>query len=585
MKQGNVSHENEEPGKRNKPRKMYLWITAILLFCVLIGIAILYLTRIPGGEEQQVLQSQEEDAETGSIVEADNKAAPIPAPTAAPVETSQIDKNKEPEASVSNLPTDEPEPVPTETAVQDNIYISNLPVIYIDTANAQAVTSKVNYIDATARIYGAKDLGGASLYEGSLRIRGRGNSTWMAPKKPYKIKLEKKADLFHMGEHKDWILLANYYDQSLMRNMLAFGMADKMGFPASDYVSVDLVMNGTYAGNYLLCRPVEITKDLIEIQDWEKTAEQLAELLVASDQSLAPKKKELEEALSTDLSWITDKTFRFQEVTYLVSDYIDLPDITGGYLLELDDTYDEVSKFKTASGQPIMFKSPEYAATNKEMLTYVQEYIQAFEDAVRSEDFSAEYKGARIRYSELADMETLVDFWILTEVFGNLDSMFKSTYMYKDIDGKLKFGPIWDFDLCAGGSMVIEFKDYAETWQTLYRRLSPAQGEQWYRYLLGDTEFRKLVYNRYHSIRATLIEDIIRTEGVIDQLEAELSESGQANLEVWPTNSFWNRSTQVPKYEDKVEEVRDWMKRHIAWLDLQFETYEAFCSSLGFPAE
>lgn len=462
-------------------------------------------------------------------------------------------------------------------------YYSNLPVIYIDTENGQAITSKEVYVKAKAKIMGIGSELNTALYDGDIKIRGRGNSTWFAPKKPYRIKLDKKTDLFGMGNNKDYVLLANYYDLSLMRNMIAFDFAKKLGFDVTEFQSVDLVLNGVYEGNYLLCEQTEIAKDRVDIFDWEDAAEDIAKAAAKSIPSLQNMADELEDALVENLTWATSGSFTFQGVTIKISDYYDLPNITGGYLLELDDTYDEISQFKTKSGQPIMIKSPEYAKTNQEMFNYIQSYVQAFEDAVRSNDFHATFNGQRVHYSDLFDMDSLVDFWIITEVFGNLDSMFKSTYMYKDVDGLMKMGPLWDWDLCAGGSMVIEFRDYTQTWQTLYRQLSPAQGQQWYRYLIKDPEFLQKAYDRYHSIRNTLIEDLIRNGGVIDQFAAYLAQSGQLNLEKWPSNNMWwpMPNPQVPKYEDKVAEVKNWMNNHITWLDQQFTSFARLRSSLG----
>ena len=166
------------------------------------------------------------------------------------------------------------------------------------------------------------------------------------------------------------------------------------------------------------------------------------------------------------------------------------------------------------------------------------------------------------------------------EVFGNLDCVL-GTYMYKDVDGLMKMGPLWDWDLC-GGSMVIEFRVILRPGRP-YRQLSPAQGQQWYRYLIKDPEFLQKAYDRYHSIRNTLIEDLIRNGGVIDQFAAYLAQSGQLNLEKWPSNNMWwpMPNPQVPKYEDKVAEVKNWMNNHITWLDQQFTSFARLRSSLG----
>jgi hypothetical protein len=507
-----------------------------------------------------------------------------------PIQTPTSTPTSKPTLKPTSKPTSKPTPIPTSAVVTNTptpTVQGNLPVISINTERNQAVTSKENYIAATAQIQDSqtKDL----VYDGNIQIRGRGNSTWMVPKKPYRIKLSKKTNLFGMGENKDWVLLANYYDQTVMRNMMAYHFGREMGFGAPDYQSVDVIMNGSYAGNYLLCENTQLGKDRVPIFDWEKAAEDIAQAIAKSNFSLSKEADSMKKALKTNLEWASSGTFTYHNTVFKIADYYDVPAITGGYLLELDDTYDEISKFKTASKQPIMFKSPEYANTNQAMMKYMQSYLQAFENAVRSSDFHTTYEGKRVHYSDLVDMDSLVDFWIITETFSNLDSMFKSTYMYKDINGKLVMGPLWDWDLCAGGSMVVEYSDYTQTWQTLYRKLSAAQGDQWYRYLIKDPVFLQKAYDRYHSIRTTLIADLLGNQGTIEQMQTYLTRSGQENLKLWPSNGIGfgfgpgtnQGMTQIPVYSDKVKELKTWLNKHITWLDRQFSGYDTLRSSLG----
>ena len=468
----------------------------------------------------------------------------------------------------------------TETS---QMYLSKLPVIYINTDRGQPIFTKTVFVDATMKIQGNDRYSSNAVpfYDGPMQIRGRGNSTWMVEKKPYRIKLDKSTDLFGMGKSKDFVLLANYYDHTLMRNTIAYDVASNMGFDAMKSIPVGLIMNGAYVGNYVLTEQIKVAKGRVPIFDWEEAAKDIAKSIGKRDQTLKEEIDKLENALKINLSWVTKGTFTYKEKDYNIADYYQVPDIKGGYLLELDHTYDEISKFRTTSGQPIMFKSPEYAKTNEEMFQYVKSYLQAFEDAVTANDYYVSFQEKKVHYSELFDMNSLVDFWILTEVFGNLDSMFKSTYMYQDIGGLFKMGPIWDFDLSAGGSSVIEFQDYTQSWQTTYRRLSPAQGKQWYRNLIKDPYFVLKSYERYHSIRETLIEDMVKEGGTIDMQEEYLKEAGNSNMKQWPSNSFWNNGNTSITYTERVDELRKWLSRHIEWLDKQFETMDTLLQSLG----
>ena len=96
------------------------------------------------------------------------------------------------------------------------MFFSKLPVVYINTENGAPIVSKEDYINAQLIIQGNETYNSdtTTLYNGVTEIRGRGNSTWGQPKKPYKLKLDKKTDVFGMGKNKHWVLLANYMDES-----------------------------------------------------------------------------------------------------------------------------------------------------------------------------------------------------------------------------------------------------------------------------------------------------------------------------------------------------------------------------------
>ena len=348
------------------------------------------------------------------------------------------------------------------------LYFSKLPVVYIDTEGGQAITSKENYIDADLRVQGNDQYNSSKqLYNGKTEIRGRGNSTWSQPKKPYRLKLDNKTDMFGMGEgtkSKHWVLLANYLDESLMRNTLAYDMSGEMGMEHLSTVWVEVVMNGEHVGNYQFCENVRVDEDRVDIFDWESYCEDAAAVIA---EATGLDEDDLAEYMAEgSMQWITSGSFAFDGRTYKLSDYesallemtaedygYELSSIgelssliTGGYILELDEYYDEVSKFRTNSNQPIMFKNPEYVYTNTDMMSYVQTYVQAFENAVQSADYTAAYDGNTVHYSELYDFDELIDYWLVTEIFYNEEINKKSTYMYKPVDEKMIMGPIWDMD-------------------------------------------------------------------------------------------------------------------------------------------
>ena len=97
---------------------------------------------------------------------------------------------------------------------------TGLPVVYVDTEDEKEVVSKEDYLKAVFKINGMGRFG--DLEEVPCSVRGRGNTTWTWPKKPYLIKFDKKQSIFGLPKHKRWILLANFMDRTLMRNLIAY---------------------------------------------------------------------------------------------------------------------------------------------------------------------------------------------------------------------------------------------------------------------------------------------------------------------------------------------------------------------------
>lgn len=442
----------------------------------------------------------------------------------------------------------------------DELYFSTLPVVYIDTENQAAVTSKETYINAQLFIQGNDTYKpeNTTLYKGATEIKGRGNSTWGLPKKPYKLKLDKKTDLFGFGKNKHWVLLANYYDTTFLRNKLSYDLSGAMGMPYMQSVLTDVVFNGQYIGNYQLCEQIRIDKQRVNILDWEEEAKNAAEAIAAANQFGKKEADALSTQMEENLAWVTSNQVTFQGTAYTISDYYQIKDIDGGYLLELDSNMDEVSKFTTDKQQPIMFKSPEFVNTNSEMFNYVKGYIQAFEDAVYADDHTVIYQGDKKHYSELFDIDSLADYWIINEIFFNEDAMKKSTYLYKDSGELFKMGPVWDMDWSSGATQSAATA--TDQWHTLYFSMN-AQQWQWYKELVKDPYFLKQAQNRYWQIRDNLIQDMLDS---IDPTAAEINDSAQASLTLWGQGN----------YNDKVNGLKNWLTKRMAFLDSKLNSYE-----------
>ena len=450
------------------------------------------------------------------------------------------------------------------SSLSKQVFFSRLPVIYINTENGAVIGDKENYITSEFIIQGNETYNSetTTLYNGTAGVRGRGNSTWSLPKKPYKVKLDKGTDLFGFGKSKHWVLLANYYDTSFIRNKLAYDLSGDMGIPYMQSVLADVVLNGVYVGNYQLCEQVRSEEGRVDVTDWEDVAADAAKAIVKAESLTDEDQDALEEQMTENLTWITSDKVDYAGSTYTISEYYQIPDIEGGYILELDTYMDEVSIFYTDKNQPMMFKEPEYANTNEDMMNYVRTYIQAFEDAVYADDYKTEYNGEVMHYSDFFDMDSLVDYWIVQEIFFNIDSMKNSTYMYKQHGEKFKMGPVWDMDCSSGASPVSDLP--VNQWQTLYFSAA-AQENQWYKELVKDPYFLREVYNRYWEIRDTYIQNMLDS---IDTLSAEIKESAEASLDLW----------RLESYESARSTLKTWMTDRIAFLDQKMDTFDTFAA-------
>ena len=343
-----------------------------------------------------------------------------------------------------------------------------------------------------------------------------------------------------------------------------------MGMEQMATVFVDVVLNGDYVGNYQLCENIRVDPTRVDIFDWESFCEDSAGVIADAEGLSKDDTGDLEEYMAEHMAWITSGTLTFGGKTYTIANYpeIQIPDISGGYLIELDEYYDEVSKFKTENNQPIMFKNPEFVGTNPEMMAYIKAYIQAFENAVQSDSYTAAYEGEILHYSELFDMDALVDYWLINEIFFNEELNKKSTYMYKDIDGLMKMGPIWDMDWSSGGEGQTHITN---EWATRHYSTN-AQAKSWYKFLIQDPYFIVKAQERYWQIRNDQVVDMLAE---LDSNYELLKESAAGN------GKRWNYGSDYKKY---VDNLRSWLNTHLNWMDTQMATQDSLRESLGYHA-
>ena len=495
-----------------------------------------------------------------------------------------------------------------------SMYVSELPVVYVNTDDGLAVTSNTQKKDATITVQGNSEFDTAT-YTGKTEIKGRGNSTWneavsWGVKKPYKLKLNKKQNLLGLGsgKNKHWVLLANMIDHTNMRNEIVHNFSKDIGMEYSmKTTDVVLILNGQYEGLYELCEHVRIGASRVDVFDWEELGEDIASAIGKANAAIDV--DALETQMTEDFSWVTSKSVSFGGTTFQISDYYkdEIPEFTGGFLLDMDfrstyDAYKYVSTFQTSNGIPMFFRAPEYAKTNSTMLSYANNYINAYEAALKSRDFTTTYQNQNVHYTDLFDLDSLVQYWWVCEFTNNWDSMKNSTYLYKNLNSMAKMGPAWDYDWAFGNinmySMTGPF--VYDNWHTTLCGISPGNGGfaeqnyqnyQWNRYLVKDPYFVTKVYEYYQKYRPTVIEEIIKDGGTIDTLEKKYQTAADANDAKWSSSysrcsgyAFVNGEkirTTSQKYNDAVASLKTFIQKRMEWMDPKFADVKTLYQSLG----
>ena len=260
--------------------------------------------------------------------------------------------------------------------------LTNLPTVVINTPNDEEITSKE--YEVSSNVYIISDGGTNLLSSTGTGVRGRGNSTWSFPKKPYRLKFSsKQRPLGAPASAKKWTLLSNYGDKSLLRNITAFEVSRRVGMSYTPFCHpVDVIVNGDYRGCYQLCDQVEAAAGRVEAKD--------------------------------------------------------------GYLIEIDAYAEqEESWFRSSNGTPVTIKHPDEDDITSDERSFISSFFNLMENAVFADNYTDPENG----YRKYLDLDSFLRNFIVGEFCGNVDA-FWSVYMYKDSgDGKLYTGPIWDHDL------------------------------------------------------------------------------------------------------------------------------------------
>ncbi|MBQ5912323.1 MAG: CotH kinase family protein [Bacteroidaceae bacterium] len=373
---------------------------------------------------------------------------------------------------------------------------TGLPILYINTENGVAITSKDDYVKGSIKIVEDIETRGAGdIFESTMKIKGRGNSTWTFPKKPYKIKFDEKVSLLGEPADKEWVLLANYTDKTSLRNETAFDLGRMSNLEYTNRTHfVDVVLNGVYNGTYQLGEQLKISKNRVNVGD-------------------------------------------------------------DGFLLEIDSKAEaEDITFKVAHiGYPINIKDPE-VKINSEAYNYVVRYLATVDSVLFCDNFKDKENG----YAKYIDVNSFVDWYLINEIGKNCDAnFFTSCYMNLSREGKLKMGPLWDFDIAFGNiNYNAECANTAGYW---IRNVS------WFRRLFQDPNFEQKVRERFdyfYSKRNDLFNEI---NANAQYLKYSIIENNYK----WNTlyEHTWPNNTIMGSYENEVQELKTWLDKRFEWLN------------------
>lgn len=342
---------------------------------------------------------------------------------------------------------------------QSDKQLTNLPTIYIQTQNGQDITSKEYYVTATLTYIDGDE---TTTYE-DVSIRGRGNSTWYnSEKKPYRIKFAKKQKFLGKGfaNAKNWTLLANHGDKSMIHNALTYDLGRFLGMefcPAARFV--DLYLNGRYRGTYQISDHVQVKKKRVPI------AEETGWFLELANENA--------------YEWPYFNTLR------------------KNYYVNIKNPKDE---FYTESiGQE------------------VRSWVNQLENVLFSNQFKDPEKG----YRAYVDETTLINWYVGMEITGNADGL-HSIYGYKEADEPtLRVGPLWDLDLAWGetsGYPKFTYHLVADAgWRPFEASVNRLWEDPWFAYKVSQ-RMNQLIRD---GIRPYLQEHVDSLTNVISQSQAK----------------------------------------------------------------
>jgi hypothetical protein len=414
-------------------------------------------------------------------------------------------------------------------------FSSNLPIVIIETygqtvrysGNPKYKPSSVVVVEpddnsGRATLYGPTDFSGRA----GFRVRGR-SSSFLWPKMQYALELwdqhddDKTASILGFPPESDWVLLGPYSDKTLMRTVLPFQWSNEIGRYAARTQFVEMFLNSLnrrlsasdYLGVYVFMEKIKRDENRVDIHE------------------LAPA-------------------------------HHDPPDVTGGYMLRKD--WAESAYFTTVTGLKLEYREPKSEEITAPQKEYIQGYMDEFETVLYGGDFKSPVDG----YVKYIDVDSFIDYHLMTEMPKNGDGYYHSTFMFKDRNEKLELGPIWDYNLSMGnfgtGALSSPLGWY-------YPERSQNGTHKWLARLFQDREFRLKTADRWFDLRETVFSNA-KLLADIDRYAVLLEEAQVRNFARWDIlgqgidynpPGWRDRDT----YQKEVDWLKTWLVDRLAWMD------------------
>ena len=411
-------------------------------------------------------------------------------------------------------------------------FVTSLPIIHINT-NGQRI-EKDTKIWSTIAVKETPEGELSSVmdkpdYEGNITINYRGASSFSQfDKKQYRIKFYKNEgssnavgyNFLGMGKNSEWVLNGPFLDKTLIRNRLVYGLAREIMEWAPDTRYVEVFIDGEYQGVYLAVESVNNGESRLRLCEFS---------LLSGETAYIVKRDRIgtEENPLPVYGYYMGKTFNSLYVSY-------------------------PSDSKITEAQ--------------------REWIINDVDIIERVLYSGYFDDPDIGYANYIDVDNFVDYFILNEVVMNNDAGNLSTYLYKELGGKLQIA-VWDFNNCYDN-----YQWFAQDYEEFF-----LQDNSYFSRLLEDRAFVNKVVNRYRELRQTVLSD----ENIYGQIDAYVEELGDAvdrNYAIWGytfnydylavENEFHYSPTD---YEDAIAQLKGSINKRFEFLDSHIEDLYVGC--------